>query len=293
MVILCILLFSCSHEENPTAMEEDDSVAISSLLPLPVDSTDGVFEHEPAVDSPSIGMESVTPPVLYLCYFNGYEGKHPYAMIGNTMQYGHDSIPGIYQDSIFYVYSADNWLMGISPLTYDSRRYTPDIQSWKTKVDSIDIPEDEWGNIQIYFNVDEPPLLSSAGLVSTKPLPEQTWKMIRPTKYDTGYFMRHQGIEQNVFRRLDIFETSKGKFMIGQWETGQGGEFDQHRTTVYEKTEEGWKSMFRYTSQWNVPFLDIDGDGVPELFTSMGYKSPTIRQWYPVLKEFAMMESGV
>jgi len=72
------------------------------------------------------------------------------------------------------------------------------------------------------------------------------------------------------------------------------GDYNNIETTVYEgSSETGWKKIDSFVDGGSRPFVDIDGDGIPESVGSTGHKGYLLRRIIPTRKIIVTSDSGV
>jgi hypothetical protein len=137
-------------------------------------------------------------------------------------------------------------------------------------------------------------LLEPGGvLISTEPLPRQTWKAEE---------VEEEGRDEPVW----IIRTADGERYrlsaeypaetTGEEEGGDETGFDgpaEVTVIVEQRTAKGWRRIATIaTNSAAEPFFDVDGDGVPEIINVEWYQEWVVRSFAPV-QEIVRLSSGI
>lgn len=132
------------------------------------------------------------------------------------------------------------------------------------------------------------PLPGSYWLFSKNPLPVQTWQS------------REEPADGNTSRV--IVATLNGEFRLDSVDIpSKAGEEEgdgpaEVRVDVYHRDGKGgpWKKISSFMTNSDVrPYLDVDGDGVPEIISEVWYNSIALQSFYSKKKVVVFNRSGV
>ena len=298
IIILLVLsiIFSCNSDYQDRQKKE---IAISRQKLEPVGKTDTIVEgnypNQKSFDAKNPieltdSSALVEDTILFLTYFASSNLTNGSCILGTVDQWGEDLFSDLKEGKELWIGSIEYKLVafGSSP-KFLNNEYSPVINQTPILYDSLNIDRQciDTCMIQMHYtlkhNIPEGP-----GIISSYPMPKQTWKLLKPTKKDISFLAN----EHDSWERIDLIKTTKGNFLIVQYDTFDDGEFIDHLTLVY-RNDEGWKLMGDFEDHWNWPFVDIDGDGVPELYGSSQYKSIILRRFYPVEEIITYVDPGV
>lgn len=153
-------------------------------------------------------------------------------------------------------------------------------------------------------------------LLSTKRFPEsQDWEVISASTEERTFaskaareryaqvirqpfYSKAEGMEcasPDKFLDLQIIENPKrGRAMLIQFDTCEEAEFIQKEIMVFWKDKSGqWEQVGGASDQGVVPFIDVNGDGIPEVIGGAGYKDVGLWTLYPEFELMSMKSSGV
>ena len=132
------------------------------------------------------------------------------------------------------------------------------------------------------------PVKGRGWLLSKSPLPRQTWQQ------------REEVTKDGTLRV--IITTGKGQFRLDSVNLPPKEGMDEAdgpsevRVDIHQrkKADDKWKKRDSFmTSAEARPYLDVDGDGVPEIINFEWYNDPVLRRFYPGIKVLAIDRSGV
>ncbi len=161
--------------------------------------------------------------------------------------------------------------------------------SLRARVRSVAVQESPYpalGRLSVKLRT-EGPVTKRITLISRCPIGEQTWTAKKP-RDDTMPYRVVVTTEQGLFR-LDSDEVVPE----GGYPEGDGP--SQVRVDVYEKKtgEQKWKKRTSFmTNSPAEPYLDVDGDGVPEITSIEWYRETILRRFYPKVEVIAVDASG-
>lgn len=148
----------------------------------------------------------------------------------------------------------------------------------------------------------ETPIPVGRVMLSLKPIPAQTWKTRIPSedekkliaaeteKTETGLFMI------NVSScYANVITTKKGQeYFIFRYPIPNKLNQEKYRAVIYLKDEKAaWTSYKRFDDAVFEPWVDVDGDGVPELVGESGLESFALKSFHPYAEIIQQSTSGI
>ena len=136
-------------------------------------------------------------------------------------------------------------------------------------------------------------------VLSLEPFPSQGWVSMETAASDKAQIARRLGYAP---RRLTFekFRARERQYLIADYVLpcpdgrDECGDHNEVETTVFERSSEtGWKKIDSYVDGGSRPFVDIDGDGIPECVGSTGYKGYVLRRIIPKRQIVFTSHSGV
>jgi hypothetical protein len=137
-------------------------------------------------------------------------------------------------------------------------------------------------------------------ILSFQPLPAQRWHPIEAPPKDKADLATRLGREPSRLT-LAPFETGDNhRYLVVDYSlpcpdgSSECGDFNDVETAVYrESAESGWERVDSFVDGGSTPFVDIDGDGIPEVIGSTGYKGYVLRRIIPRREKLVTSHSGV
>jgi hypothetical protein len=129
------------------------------------------------------------------------------------------------------------------------------------------------------------PIQGNSWLLSKTPFPPQTWQ-------------QKEVPARNVDLRV-IITTTNDEFMLDSVNLPVSNEGDGPapvRVDIHrkKKNEASWTRINSFMTNSEVrPYMDVDGDGVPEIFNLEWYSESVLRSFYPKVEVVAIDRSGV
>ncbi len=280
-----LLLHSCTSQTEYSSNKklfEEDSLVLDPLLLVDESQSDSTVNN-------IIEEQSGAIPVNYKYIYNAffYKGQ-PYCLIGTVNQFGKKQFNTAKKGDTIYVTQPDQkiYYSVADEVKFDGEFYKPEIFTGKLVFDSLHYEDNYY--IKLYFKSVKS-VRTTQGLLTNKPLPKQTWRIIECNEKDKSHLSKYHA----NWERIDKIETEKGIFILAQYNKGIESEFDIHQTFFFQVKNDTLIKLCDFEDQWNWPYIDVDGDGVPEIIGNTDYKSPIIRKVYPKYEVIAKMESGI
>jgi hypothetical protein len=132
------------------------------------------------------------------------------------------------------------------------------------------------------------PVKGRGWMLSKSPLPQQTWQ-------------QKEEVTKDGTVRV-IVTTGKGQFRLDSVSLPPKEGVDEAdgpsevRVDIYQrkKADGTWKKRDSFMTNSEVrPYLDVDGDGVPEIINLEWYNDTILRRFYPGIKVLVIDRSGV
>ncbi len=155
-------------------------------------------------------------------------------------------------------------------------------------------------------------LLAAAAQGCEKPKPADTTPEVAEA-YSALLGSLNQEAPGGSLARLQQFARRNARFRISTDETrerhqylvvdywlpcpdgsAECGDYNEVRTTVYRASPtSGWEELYSFVDGGSRPFVDVDGDGFPEVVGSTEYKGYVLRRIFPKLQIVVTSHSGV
>jgi hypothetical protein len=144
------------------------------------------------------------------------------------------------------------------------------------------------------------PVKQGWAVLSFHPFPLQTWTSMDALPREKVDIAKRLGHDLNRLA-LAKFETrDQSQYLVVDYRfpcpdgSTECGDYNEVETTVFRgSSRSGWERLYSFVDGGSKPFVDVDGDGIPEVVGSTGYKGYVLRSIVPEQKIIVTSHSGV
>ncbi len=234
------------------------------------------YSQERLIDRLAMELTEKPDTIRYLAYYD--EATKGSSQLLELIADGADSVPHVDPGHPLWFATMEDFVnhkLG----GFHHGEYKPAFSQMPITFDSISIGypmHDGFTALGIYYQAEET-LHEALGIISSHKIPEQNWSFHKPHSKDI-HFLKEQ--EENWFFEFEgldhplsfIFkiETPVGEFLMalaqGDGHSSFHNKGKHYHFTIFKRSSHHWEFYDRFlTDSFLLPWMDMDGDGVPEL----------------------------
>jgi hypothetical protein len=137
-------------------------------------------------------------------------------------------------------------------------------------------------------------------VLSFQPFPPQTWTPIEALPGEKAGIAKRLGHAPKRLTLAKFEARDKSQYLVADYwlpcpdGSAECGDYNEVETTVFRgSARSGWERLYSFVDGGSRPFVDVDGDGIPEVVGSTGYQGYVLRRIVPAQEIIVVSKSGV